>query len=124
MNDPTKAIELEIYEYRDIPLKLRRELALANARSSAQPSPGIDGVRLVPTIDGFRPIANDGFFKAHPGAAGIVQVSRAVLTEDGARALIYVEHDCGSWCKSGFLFVLERRGGEWVIAGRFLHYIT
>ena len=123
-NDDIAEIDILIYEFREVPLKLRRELLLANARSSAMPSPGIDGVRLVSPTRGFAPVADAAFFQANPGAAGIVRVSRAVLTEDGTQALIYAVHDCGRWCQSTYLFVFERRAGEWALARELLISVT
>jgi hypothetical protein len=119
-NDDMAQIDILVYEFRHVTLKLRRELLLANARSSAMPLPGIDGVRLVSSTRGFTPIVDAAFFQANPGAAGIVHVSRAVLTEDGTQALIYAVHHCGKWCESSSLFVLERRAGEWMLARELL----
>ena len=43
------------------------------------------------------------FASAHPGAPGLLRVSRAALDDPGQNALVYVEFQCGARCGSGRL---------------------
>ena len=43
------------------------------------------------------------FAAAHPGAPGLLRVSRAALDDPGQNALVYVEFQCGARCGSGRL---------------------
>jgi hypothetical protein len=56
-----------------------------------------------------------GFYDKYPGATGILETSRAVLSADGNEALIYAWNGCGSLCAEGGLFLLERNGNRWKI---------
>ncbi|MDX1529482.1 MAG: hypothetical protein R3337_12705 [Gammaproteobacteria bacterium] len=44
-----------------------------------------------------------------------MRVTRAVLSNDGRRAIIYMEFVCGSLCGAGFLHELEREGDTWTL---------
>jgi hypothetical protein len=105
---------------RGIPRKLRQELVVANAGASVQPDPAIEGLRVVDESTAFASFSGaglgwEGFHEKNPGATGILQTSRATLSEDGNEALIYAWNGCGSLCGEGGLFLLERDGERWKI---------
>jgi len=95
---------------RDIPLRLRREMVMANATSMPQPDPALPGTGLLhdPGAD-TRP---DSVPRA-PGGAGALETTRAVLRADGNEALVYGATLCGPNCDTGALFLFARDGERW-----------
>ena len=60
------------------------------------------------------PDAWAAFFREHPGAAGLVELSAVRLSADGARAATYVGRSCGEHCGNVWRFVAQRRpDGVW-----------
>ncbi|MGQ4583898.1 hypothetical protein [Lysobacter sp. F60174L2] len=94
-----------------IPRKLRQELVLANQTSRPIPDPDVAGVVLRPAAQVHKSISAARF--GDLGGGSYVRVSRAVLSDDGQRALIYVDYRCGSLCGAGFIHDLVRDGDRW-----------
>jgi hypothetical protein len=55
------------------------------------------------------------FYEKFPGAVGTVSLSPVGYSRDGAQAVVYVEHGCGSLCGEGRIVLLRRRLGAWHI---------
>jgi hypothetical protein len=108
----------DIY-WRDLPLRSRRELVLANATSTPLPDPGIDGVQLLaarPSAGGWR-----GFHRSHPQATGWLVLSRATLSADGREALIYVDHGCDDLCGTSAVFRFVRGPNGWRLVKTYVY---
>jgi len=107
-----------------IPLKLRRELVVANSGSVAIPNAASwqwplverDAIRKL-----FKQGGWDGFYREFPQSTGIMEITHPVLSESGSQALIYVEASCGGLCGSGEIFLLERTQAGWKV---LLNYRT
>jgi hypothetical protein len=102
-----------------IPLKFRLELVAGNRTSTPIPDPHVDQALHRPLAEVERALAGSdwwhGFYRAFPGTAGLLQVSRAVLSEDGRHALIYVAHSCDGLCGTGAVLELIHDGNGWRI---------
>jgi hypothetical protein len=113
---------------------LRSDLIAANLDARPLPQPAADAPlfprdeydRLVEptTIDGDTPRIWAGVRSRVPSAWMVVQVSWAVLSPDGARAVLYADADMdapfGCW---GSLYLLERRGATWVVIASEIHAV-
>jgi len=100
-----------------IPRKLRIELVHANEKRDPIRDPGIPEAILRPRaqIEALvRVDAWESFFRAYPEADGYIEFSRAVRSEDGRYALIYVQRFCHGTCFSaGDLHYFVRSGNGW-----------
>lgn len=94
-----------------IPRKLREELVLANRTSRPIADPAIAGVMLRPAAEVRKSMSNARLEEV--GGPSYARVSRAVLSDDGERALIYVDYRCGNLCGAGFIYDLVRDGDGW-----------
>lgn len=56
---------------------------------------------------------SDARFGEVDGSGNYVRVSRAVLSDTGERALIYLDYRCGGLCGAGFVHDLVRDGDGW-----------
>jgi hypothetical protein len=104
-----------------LPKKLRQELVAANRKPFVTQDPHSSNVIYRPRaiIHKLFPPSSYGWDQFHalfPHSYGFVEVSRAVLSEDGTHALIYVEHHCGGLCGAGVLYYMVRTGNTWRIA--------
>lgn len=108
-----------LYDDPRIPKKLRREFIAANRRASVIPK--LRSARVVyrskADIYKFFSEANgwDQFAASFPHSYGFIEVSRAVLSDDGSHALIFVVHNCGRLCGTGVFYYLTRTGKSWRI---------
>lgn len=109
------------------PLKLRRELVLANRASVLLSVEGVPETQVVKS-EVIRAIFENGdwdhFYRRFPGTAGFTRVSQPVLSEDRERALLYVSHHCGGLCGSGTVLLLVRSGSTWSVVKRELLWIS
>jgi hypothetical protein len=56
----------------------------------------------------------NAFFEEFPKAVGLVKISLPALSQDGRKALVYMETSCDVLCGAGFYLELMRpEGGEW-----------
>jgi hypothetical protein len=99
-----------------ISLRLRKELVAANRSSipiecSASKKVKCGTTESILTLGG----SWREFYARFPETSGFMRVSNAVMTQDRARALIYLEFGCGQMCASGRLVLLKRNGPEWVV---------
>jgi hypothetical protein len=99
----------------DVPLRLRRELVLANKRSVPMPLSAGLKTRAAP-YDEFLRGGYEGVTDDHPGAVGILQFSRAVLTPDRQTAVFVVMGGIGKTSSSGSLMVFVRGPDGWTEA--------
>ena len=53
-----------------------------------------------------------------------ITVSTPVVSPDGREALAIVSRGCGGLCGSGFLWRLQRKGNEWIVASRLGLWIS
>jgi hypothetical protein len=118
------SILVENGDFPEFPLKLRQELVLANRVESVMPDPRIPGLRrmdksaVLAHFERGAVVGWDKFDADYPQAFGKLEVSRAVLSEDGSQALLYFDYGCGDLCGNGMLFLLRRDGDRWVVAGK------
>jgi len=45
-----------------------------------------------------------------------ISLTKPVFSSDGSKALVYVNHVCGTTCGSSQLLLFERAGGSWTVA--------
>jgi hypothetical protein len=110
-----------------IPLKLRRELVVANPDSvtipdvASWPWPLVEHKALRAFLDqgGW-----DAFYREFPESAGFMQVTHPVLSENGNQAVIFVEASCGGVCGSGEVLLLERTGDGWKVLFNYRLWIS
>jgi len=106
------------------PLKLRTELVMANREAQRLSLDGIPGTRVVAQVDIDRTLQQPGwwaaFYRKFGKSAGMVRITRPVVSADGARALILVDHSCDGLCGSVTLFALDRRNAQWQVSETFL----
>ena len=110
------------FELRDFPVRLRRELVMANTGETPfMPDPGVPDARLVSR----RPATGwEELYRANPDVSGILKFSRAVLSANGTTALIYSDIRCGDLCGTGYVFLLRRQGDGWVVVEDHLLWIS
>lgn len=65
-----------------------------------------------------------GFAAAHPGAPGLLRLSRAALDDPGQNALVYVEFQCGARCGSGRLIRAKLGPKGWQLLSGELIWVT
>lgn len=110
-----------------VPLKWRQELQLANRSVRSMPAPALAYVHVTSAavVDA---IFEKGFWKEFyerfPDSSGTLSASIPVLSEDHARALIYVEQGCEGLCGTGYLHVLERTSSGWKQIGRWMLWVS
>jgi hypothetical protein len=109
--------------------------ALGSAVAEPRVPRAIDVAKLAPSLPAtvmdqaalaklFRryPDAWAAFFRAHPGAAGLVELSPVRLSRDGLMAETYVGRSCGEHCRSAWRLTVRRdAGGRWSITD--LHFV-
>lgn len=111
-----------------IPLKLRRELVMANTTAKAVPNP--DGTRYVlaredEVLAAIRESSGwEGFRKRFPAAEGTIVVSRATLSEDGTQALIYGEFHSVGFYGHGDVYLLQRGEHGWKVLLRSQMWVS
>ena len=105
------------------PLKLRTELVMANRQTQPLSLDGIPGTRVVAQADIDRVLQQPGwwaaFYRKVGKSAGMVRIARPVVSPDGARALILVDHSCDGLCGSVTLFALDHRNAQWHVSETF-----
>lgn len=105
------------------PLKLRKELVMANPEVQALSLGGVPGTRVVAQTDIDRALQQRGwwetFYRRFGKSAGMVRITRPVLGNGRSRALILVDHMCDGLCGSVTLFALEHRNAQWHVSGAF-----
>jgi len=100
------------------PRKFREELIIANRERGPLDLSGIPDLVAVRSADIEKILARDGwsaFYETWPDSAGLVRVSRPVLSADRQQALIFVEFRCAGMCGHGDIYRLERAGMGWRI---------
>lgn len=105
----------------------RAALIDANRRAYPQPVPGGRPTITMSTDSLPRTFQMDfwkGFHDRYPGTAGFVQATRAVVSHDARRALIYIEHHCGGLCGSGDLHLLHFGDGQWRLESSYRLWIS
>lgn len=105
----------------------RQQLIAAN--STSRPQPDLVGplLRTWSVAEYLKVIDAewwDGFYARHPGTSGFTQVSWAVLSDDGTKALVYVDHRCGGTCGTSMLHVMVRDGDRWRIDRSAMYWIS
>jgi hypothetical protein len=102
-----------------IPIQLRHELILANQTLSVMADPKIENVIFESRRSVMTLFANGGwwddFYAKFPGTSGKLQVSQAVISNDGSHALIYASHQCDGTCGTGMLHYFRRTGQTWAL---------
>lgn len=111
----------------DVPRRLKRELLLANVIEASIPDVGLPTVHRTASSDVdaiFEAGGWEDFYSRYPATAGTLQASLPVLTEDGSRALIFVEQACGGLCGTGYVHLLQRTPQGWKQVGRWMVLIS
>jgi hypothetical protein len=104
-----------------VPRKFREELVLANHDRQPLDLSGLPDLIPVHPADVEKVLAGNGwdaFYEIWPDTAGLVRMSRAVLSTDRQQALIFVEFRCASMCGHGDIYLLSRTDTGWRIVGR------
>jgi len=63
----------------------------------------------------FNPPIWDFFYKAFPGASGLIYVSLPAVDAEGDAAIVYLTISCDVLCASGHLLKLEKRSRGWIV---------
>lgn len=105
----------------------RAALVDANRQRYPQPVPGGRRTITMSADEVSRTFQLDfwkTFHDRHPGSAGYVQATRAVVSRDGGQALIYAEHSCGVLCGTGDLHLLRFHDGQWRIETSYMLWVS
>ena len=79
----------------------------------------VDGSFVGDGLFGLRGLSTwHGFYERYPTANGILILSRVGLSTDGAQALVYFSHWCGSRSAHGDIVLFEKAGRRWRIVDR------
>jgi hypothetical protein len=115
-------VDMRPSEAAGIPLDLRLALIRANSIPQPLPDPELAHVSLKPESETTSPFMRGvdldrawRDFRAIHGAGSYWRASRAVVSENGSQALIYVEVHCGGLCGTGMLILLSRSGDKWTV---------
>ncbi len=57
----------------------------------------------------------DQFYRRFPGTGGLITISRVGVDSKGTVAIIYLGHQFRRLAGAGFIRVLRREGGKWVL---------
>jgi len=58
----------------------------------------------------------DLFFQYHADSGGWIQFSAVGFSPDKKTAAVYAEYACGQHCGGGMLYVLQKKGSQWLMA--------
>lgn len=64
------------------------------------------------------------FWRTHPGALGVFDVSRVAFDNARTRALVYVEFHCGYECGNGTVYLLEDGRDGWQVIDTTMAWIA
>jgi len=64
------------------------------------------------------------FYQAHPGAQGIMKVTRPGFGAGGTQAVVFVSNAKQSLNAEGVVFVLQKQGGTWAVTTKRLIWIS
>jgi hypothetical protein len=111
------------------PLKLRRELVVANQEAKVIRIQGIPKTITARAADIEKVLSGDDgsgrdFYQRFPGTSGYAQFSLPALTADRQRALVYVAHYCDGLCGSGVAVTLENSPSGWRVVERLTLWIS
>lgn len=99
----------------DPQLKYRMPVAILRADSMPKlEERGIELMRKLQIADAFWL----AFREAYPGAWGMVGFSRVTFNSDYTQAIVYSNHQCGSYCYNGDTWILERPAERWRVVER------
>lgn len=111
----------------NIPERLVRELMAGNreARMAAVPDlPALVVVNQAEILALLDSGSWEAFYARYPDSTGLLRTTRAVLSADRSRALIYAEYYCDGVCGTGTLHYLKRAGGSWTIERNFRYWVS
>jgi hypothetical protein len=101
-----------------LPPEARADFTLKNQSScEITPFAGVPNTRLLTRTEE-RATFRDGwggFHKKYGKNSSITSVSRVGFNLDKTLALVHVYGACGHNCFAGTMYILERKGGKWVI---------
>jgi hypothetical protein len=117
---------------RPLPARLRMGLVEANRDVSGIPDPQLASMVFKARSEIKAPFASaDGpvaawnaFHTQNPGLLGFVYVSRAVVSDDAAEAMVYVELHCHAECASGQVVHLVRNAAGWSVRQSVVLWIS
>jgi len=64
------------------------------------------------------------YYKAFPGAQGVLGLSRVGFSADGGQALFYAGNSCGGKCGTGSYVLMQKRDGRWAIAKEIVMWVS
>lgn len=110
----------------------RRELVAANLTGEPIPLPSVAGMQLATSDEIARIFAGGSkaddpwqhFYKRYPNTGGLLGTTRAVYTEDTSHALIYIHHMCDGLCGTGYLHLLARSKGGWLVERSYRVWVS
>lgn len=111
----------------NIPERLVRELMAGNREARVAAVPDLPALVVADQAE-IRAVLDSGswdaFYARYPDSTGLLLTTRAVLSADRSRALIYAEYYCDGLCGTGTLHYLRRAGGSWTIERNFRCWIS
>jgi hypothetical protein len=66
----------------------------------------------------------DGFYRAYPGAQGILQLSRAGFNAAMDQALVYAGNQADYLAGAGYVLLMEKENGAWIIQNSEMVWIS
>ena len=66
----------------------------------------------------------ESFYKEYPKASGIVRLSPVGYNVEATEALVYIEHSCGGLCGAGYLVLLARQDGRWIVKDQITLWVV
>lgn len=111
----------------NIPERLVRELMAGNREARMAAVPDLPALVVANQAE-IEALLDSGSWKAfytrYPDSTGLLRTTRAVLSADRSRALIYAEYYCDGVCGTGTLHYLKRAGDSWTIERNFRYWIS
>lgn len=123
----SKTFDLDFQPSPELPADFRSALVAANSKEQRLPLPQVERAIATTETELQQSLGNGpwyDFYARYPDTAGVLRLTRAVVSNDGRSALIYTEHRCGGLCGSGYLFRLIRTDGQWRVENAFMLWIS
>jgi len=119
-------------DLRPLPARLRMGLVEANRAVSGIPDPQLASMVFKARSEIKAPFAGkegpdvawNTFHAENPGVLGYIYVSRAVLSDDSAEAMVYVELHCHAECASGQVVHLVKGDAGWTVRQSVVLWIS
>jgi hypothetical protein len=64
------------------------------------------------------------FYKSFPDSGGYIGLSRVGLDKEKKQAVVYMEHNCGDLCASGYFLLLAKGKEGWEVVKGYMPWIS